>query len=174
MTADGMRRALIEEIPHLRRFALSLTRDPDRADDLVQACLERALAREALYDPQRALRPWLFQMLRNLFLTSRRRRREDRLDDDRMSELIDPKADRAPDDALALREALAALYALPDEMREVMALICIAEMSYKETAEIIGAPIGTVMSRLARGRETLRRGRDAPQAAQTPRLRRVK
>lgn len=164
-----MRDALEDEIPHLRRFAHGLTRDAETAEDLVQDCLARALDKEDRYDPERALRPWLFRMLRNLFLTTRRKKREAQID----WELLEatPTASAPAADALILKQTLDALYSLPTEQREVMTLICVEEMSYKEAAEIIGAPIGTVMSRLARGREALRRQCGETRA---PHLRRVK
>lgn len=166
-----MRDAIIREIPHLRRFAHGLARDADLAEDLVQDCLERALSRETQYDPTRALRPWLFRILRNLFISGRRRAREATSDDATLNAIPDATAGRTPIETIALRQVLGALHELPDEQREVIVLICVEELSYREVADIVGAPIGTVMSRLSRGRSAIK---NRCGAQETPRLRRVK
>lgn len=167
-----MRGKIAEELPHLRRFARGLARDRDLADDLVQDCVERALRKEHLFDRSRELRPWLFQMLRNLFINSVRARRAGAVGGADAEALIAQQpAPQNQVETLAVRQILDALQRLPAEQREVILLVCVEEMSYRATAEILDIPIGTVMSRLSRGREALRQigGEREP-----PRLRRVK
>ncbi|SMF14755.1 RNA polymerase sigma-70 factor, ECF subfamily [Tistlia consotensis] len=165
-----MRQAIIEEIPHLRRFARGLLRDVEAADDLVQDCIVRALTKEALYDPERSLRAWLFTLLRNLFVS---RLRSARLRHERPLEEGDaePGVAAGQTEQVLARQMLALLQRLPAEQREVLLLVSVEELTYRETAEILGIPPGTVMSRLARGREALRR---LQQEADAPPLRRVK
>ncbi|MEM7224491.1 MAG: RNA polymerase sigma factor [Pseudomonadota bacterium] len=140
----------------LRRYALALLRDPVEADDLVQESLVRAMT----YNPHgigvRRWRPYLFSILHNLHLDQRSKLA-------RMRETL-PIVDSAPQipsaanqqDRLAFREVVALLARLPDEQREVILLAGLEGLSYKEVAEIVKAPVGTVMSRLSRGRRALR------------------
>jgi len=150
------RQAVIAEIPKLRRFARALSGDPAMADDLVQDCLERALGRLHLWRENTNMRAWLFTILRNLHLNqlrhNARRPREAPLD-----EMGDSTGSVAPSqvDGVALRDLNNALSKLSDEHREVVLLIGLEGMTYQETAEIVGIPLGTVMSRLSRGREML-------------------
>jgi RNA polymerase sigma-70 factor (ECF subfamily) len=152
-----MRERIAAEIPHMRRFARGLARDPVMADDLVQDCLERALSREHLYDPARSLRTWLFTILRNIFLNDQRTRSA------RANVAQDYEAVGLPHAAIEpqhhsvyIQQVLNAVAALPAEQREVILLVAVEGLSYQETASIVGTPIGTVMSRLARAREELR------------------
>jgi len=150
--------ALIEpQIPALRRYAWALLRDADRADDLVQDTLERAVAAWHLRRREASLRAWLFAIERNLFLNTvrERTRRGPHLGDEALS-AIPCEAD-PPDRGLHLRDTLAALDALPEEQRSVLLLVGVEDLSYEEAARVLGVPVGTVMSRLSRGRERLRR-----------------
>lgn len=153
-------------IPHLRRYARALRRDSLTADDLVQDCLERALSRLHLFRPGTNLRTWLFTILHNLHVNDLRRRAR-RPDDVPLDERIEAgpaHADR-PNTPLVIRDLSRALEQLAEEQRAVLLLIGLEEMSYKEASEVLDIPIGTVMSRLARGRERLRQlmeGGDAP------------
>ena len=150
------RQAIIAEIPKLRRFARALTGDAAAADDLVQDCLERALGRVHLWRENTNLRTWLFTILRNIHLNqlrrSTRRPRETSYD-----EMPEPPGETAATQghAMTIRDLGLALDKLPDQQREVVLLVGLEDMSYKETAEILGVPVGTVMSRLARGRKAL-------------------
>jgi len=167
------RQAIVEQIPHLRRYARALGRDAGKADDLVQDCLERALSRFHLFRPDTNLRSWLFTILHNLHVNQARRagrRPDDAALPDGGSEMAGP-ASHGPDRALPVRDLGRALERLTDEQREVVLLIGLEEMSYKEAADVLGVPLGTVMSRLARGRERLRQLMDNGDA---PILRRVK
>ncbi len=148
---------LIAALPALRRFALSLCRRPDVADDLVQTAVERAVAARDRHDPQARLQPWLFRILRNAWIDMGRRQatRGAEIDIDDMPQAATHDGVRATEAALMLRQTEAALATLPPDQREVIALVCFDELSYAEAAEVLGVPRGTVMSRLARGRVAL-------------------
>lgn len=150
------RSLLIAEIPHLRRYALSLTRDADSADDLVQGCLERALGRFHLWQPARRLRPWLFAIMHNLFIDTRRLRvnRTPALPLDALA--APPAADAGQEHHLAAQAVLRQIDLLPIEQREAVLLVGVNELSYAEAAGVLGIPEGTLMSRLHRGRAKLR------------------
>lgn len=170
-------RHLIEaQIPALRRFAWALARDPVLADDLVQECLLRALGRWHLLRTGPELRAWLFKVLRNLHIDALRARA--RRGTVALELAPEPAAPGSPEGAMELAEVLAALWQLPVEQREALVLIGVEEFGYAEAAEILGVPLGTLMSRLARGRAALREltGRGAPErgGATAPGLRRVK
>jgi RNA polymerase sigma-70 factor (ECF subfamily) len=152
--------AVEAHIPALRRFARTLLRgDRERADDLVQDCLERALAHWHTRQPDRELRGWLFTILFNRFATDHRRRRREfwhrSLDDVEEADL--PGCDGAQERTLACRDLLRSFAELPHDQQAVLLLIGVEDFTYEETARILGVPIGTVMSRLSRGRERLRR-----------------
>jgi len=167
------RSLLIAEIPHLRRYARSLTRDPDAADDLVQGCLERALGRYHLWQPTRRLRPWLFTIMHNLFIDTRRLR-ANRSPALPLEELVSPPAQAAEQEHhLAVHTVLRQVDLLPPEQREAVLLVAVNELSYAEAAAVLGVPQGTLMSRLHRGRAKLREqlGMTEPRGAP---IRRVK
>jgi RNA polymerase sigma-70 factor (ECF subfamily) len=151
---DRFSKDLIALLPNLRRFALSLCRRGDVADDLVQITAERAFAARDRFDPTTRLDAWLFRILRNAWIDHARRTTTQGVNVD-----IADAPDAAVVDgvhnmevSLTLRKAQAAIADLPDDQREVMILVCVDELSYREAAEVIGVPIGTVMSRLARAR----------------------
>jgi RNA polymerase sigma-70 factor (ECF subfamily) len=152
------RAALIEaQIPGLRRFAGALLRgDRERADDLVQDTLERALSRWHLRRTEGNVRGWLYTILYNRFLTeqSRLRRRGVHGTLNEETELLGIVGGQ--DSALEHRDLLRAFSTLPEEQRAVLLLIGVEDLSYEEAARVLGVPIGTVMSRLSRGRERLR------------------
>lgn len=142
-------------VPALRRYARALTRDLDRADDLVQDCVERAIARRGLFRPKGSVRAWLFTILVNLHRNGRRgeRRRGQSVDLADVPELSVP----APQPGhLALAELDRAIGALPAEQREALLLVVLETVSYQEAATILSIPLGTLMSRLGRARAALR------------------
>lgn len=143
------------EIPRLRRFARAMVRDATLADDLVQECLERALSRLHLWKPGTNLRAWLFTILRNLHINAIRRR-QTVVDIDAEAQASIGSASGAQMVRLELRDLRRALGQLPAEQREVVLLIGLEGISYGEAAEILGISIGTVKSRLSRGRKALR------------------
>ncbi len=150
-------RLLEVEIPRLRRYARALTRDVTRADDLVQSCLTRAIAKQHLWQPGTDLRAWLFTILHNQHVNDVRRSVHEGIQvavEEMAPVLI------AHPNALAvlqLRDLEAAIAKLPQEQRQVILLVGLEGMRYEEVALILGIPVGTVRSRLSRGREQLRR-----------------
>jgi RNA polymerase sigma-70 factor, ECF subfamily len=152
------RTAVIEaQIPGLRRFACALLRgDSESADDLVQDTLERALSRWHLRRNEENVRGWLYTILYNRFLTDRDRAKRRGQHDVLTDETELPGVDGGQDSALEYRDLLRAFSALPEEQRSVLLLVGVEDLSYEEAARVLGVPIGTVMSRLSRGRERLR------------------
>jgi RNA polymerase sigma-70 factor (ECF subfamily) len=150
------RSQLAAELPHLRRFSRALVGDAAVADDLVQDCLERALVKSHLYDPARPLRAWLYAVLRNLFISGLRRDRRSAVVKS-VDELMggEGSTPAAQEDRLSVALIAEALDRLPPQHREVIVLVALEEMSYRDAAEITGVPIGTVMSRLSRARGSL-------------------
>ena len=149
-----------EEIPRLRRYARALTRDINAADDLVQDCLTRALSKVHLWQEGTDLRAWLFTILHNVHVDrlAARRRAGTQVELDKVVTYLSHPAPQPA--ALELRDLQRGLTRLPDEQREVVLLIGLEGMSYQEAAEVLQVPVGTVMSRLSRGREALRRSMD--------------
>lgn len=158
-------------IPALRRYARALTRDADRADDLVQDCIERAIRKRRLWAPTGPLRAWLFKLLLNIYRNDLRssRRRGHQVPLDEM--VVEPAMPPPQPGRIALAEMAKALDRLPDEQREALLLVVLEGTSYQEAAEIMGIPAGTLMSRLARARAALR---TLTGAGDEPRLRTVK
>lgn len=146
---------LIEEIPALRRYARALCRDLSQADDLVQECLARAVSRRKLWIGSRGIRPWLFTMLHNIFVNDLRRGPGARLADDADRHLRATASEQDADLLCALSDFEQALYQLSEEQREVLLLVGLEQMSYREVAKVTGVPVGTVMSRLSRARAQL-------------------
>jgi RNA polymerase sigma-70 factor (ECF subfamily) len=150
-------RKIEAEIPRLRRYARALTRDAATADDLVQDCLARALGKLHLWRRGSDLRAWLFTILHNQYVNHvRRSAREGAtigLTDN------EPLLTRAPQQSqrLELRDLDRAIAKLPDEQRSAVLLIALEGMRYGEVAAIFAVPVGTIRSRLSRGRETLRK-----------------
>ncbi|SCZ74464.1 MULTISPECIES: RNA polymerase sigma factor [unclassified Pseudomonas] len=141
-------------IPRLRRFALSLTRQPSSADDLVQACLERALAGWTGKRPEGDLRAWLFAILYRQFLDAHRRSRRYA----RMLAFFTGRDDSQPsvERTVMAQSTLEAFDRLNAEQRALLLWVSVEGLSYKEIAEILQVPTGTVMSRLSRARQALR------------------
>jgi RNA polymerase sigma-70 factor (ECF subfamily) len=150
-------RMLEAEIPRLRRYARALTRDVTRADDLVQSCLARAIAKQHLWQPGTDLRAWLFTLLHNQNVNDVRRsvREGVNVDIDEIAPMlsVQPRAMAS----LEWRDLRAAIDKLTPEHRQVILLVGLEGMEYEEVGRILGVPIGTVRSRLSRGRDELRR-----------------
>lgn len=163
--------SLIEaEIPRLRRYARYLCRDVDRADDLVQDCLTRAIAKIHTYEPGTNLRGWLFVILRNAYFSELRRHRHEFEPLDDLSEhpsLTTPGHDQT---SVTLGELKEAFLRLSQEHREVIVLVAMEGMPYEAAAAILDVPVGTVRSRLSRARQALRLAIDGePVAARASR-----
>ena len=145
---------LIEaEIPHLRRFARYIVRDVDRADDLVQECLTRAIAKLHTWTPGTNLRAWLFVILKNCHINDVRRQRPTSEIPADHPMLTVPANQDAHVSLLEVRDAFLRLSA---EHREVLLLVAIEGLQYEEAAAILKVPLGTVRSRLSRARQALR------------------
>jgi len=157
-----------QEIPRLRRYARALTRDPSSADDLVQDCLTRALGKAHLWQEGTDLRAWLFTILHNQHVNRVRRSVREGIAvnaNDTDQALVSASNQFA---RIELRDLERALARLPEEQRQVVLLVGLEGMRYEAVAEIMGVPVGTVRSRLSRGREALRQlmGGDSEQVAE--------
>ena len=143
-----------QHIPRLRRYARALTGDRNAADDLVQDTLERALSRLHLWRQGSDLRAWLFTIMHNIYVNqtrSRMRHPHEALDESAAEALHDREPDWAE-----LRDIDDALSRLPGDQRAVLLLVGLEQFTYGEAAQVLEVPLGTVMSRLSRGRERLR------------------
>jgi RNA polymerase sigma-70 factor (ECF subfamily) len=144
-------------LPRLRRFAHALSRDPTDADDLTQAAVERALRSKAQWQPGTRLDGWCYRILRNLWIdTARVRMRKEKVEaPPEEAERVGKDPRQAMDAAVDLKRMMSAMELLPDEQREVVALILVEGFGYREVSEMLELPIGTVSSRLVRGRTAL-------------------
>ncbi len=151
---SSFRHQLLDAIPRLRRYARSLVFDTHAADDLVQNTLERALTHWHQFDQRRDIVLWTVSIAHNAFMDDRRRHARQPTSDG-----YDDLADQlpAPGVDIGLRiDLIAALRQLPVEQREPLLLVSLEQLSYADCAEALGIPIGTVMSRVSRGRAALR------------------
>lgn len=149
-------------IPRLRRYALVLTGNPVRGDDLVQDTLTRAWDKRSYWRPGSDLRAWVFTIMHNIFVnqlaSSRRDAANVSLDaEDERGAALQVSGDNDPTTRIELQEVMRQVQRLPAEQREVLMLVAVEGMHYEEVAATIGIPIGTVMSRLSRARDKLRR-----------------
>lgn len=158
-------------VPGLRRYARVLTRDADAADDLVQDCLERALSRRLLWRRTGSLRAWLFTIMHNLHANNLRYRAVRPVTVPLDGTIGEPPTPPRQGDALSVRDLQVALDRLPQEQRQAVLLVALEGLTYEEVARVTDVPIGTVMSRLSRGREALRTMMDGEPR---PSLRRVR
>ena len=164
--------AIAAEIPRLRRYARALLRDAMEADDLVQDCLVRALANKSRWREGASPRKWLFTILHNLHVDEARRQKRQ----PRQVDLYSAETDRhlsSGHDVSGLLDIDDAIARLPGEQSEALLLVALEGLSYAETADVLGVPIGTVMSRIARARERLRQALYGEHGNKTP-LKRVK
>jgi RNA polymerase sigma-70 factor (ECF subfamily) len=155
--------ALIALMPDLRRFACSLTRSADAADDLVQAAYERALTRQELLEAIEQPASWMGTIIQNLLIDQKRSSRE------QLSAPLEDGEHVGTEDterALIVRSTLTrvreVIVSLPEEQRSAIILVCVNGLSYQEAATELDIPIGTLMSRLSRGRLELARRMSAP------------
>jgi RNA polymerase sigma-70 factor (ECF subfamily) len=149
-------RLIEQQIPRLRRYARALTRNRERADDLVQDTLSRALVKEQFWQPGTNLRAWLFTIMHNQNVNNVRLAvRESRMVD--MEQLSPMPATTDPTASRQMFELERALAQLPLEQRQVILLVGLEGMSYEDAAGILSVPVGTVRSRLSRGRDILRK-----------------
>ena len=163
-------------IPGLRRYSRAMLRDAAIADDLVQDCLERVVSRWHQRRAEGDVASWAYRILHNLAINhlrnAKRRGLHVALDDTEDAALSRPPSQ---EDALRHRDIIHALQELPVDQRSVLLLVSVEDMSYSDAAKVLDVPIGTIMSRLARARERLRRAIDEPRAlAGNGKLRSVK
>jgi len=144
-------------LPRLRRFAHALARSPSDADDLTQMTVERAIRSRSQWQPGTRLDSWLYRIMRNIWIdTVRSRARKEKFEappEEADSIGVDPTG--GMEASMDLQRVMAAMQRLPEEQREVVALILIEGFGYREAAELLELPIGTVSSRLVRGRAAL-------------------
>ncbi len=165
MAEPGVMAAMEACIPALRSYAWALLRNRQDADDLVHDCLLRALDRLHTRRPDAELKPWLFAILHNLFI-SRTRWARVRARTEPMNATHEATLGTAPSQESELRwkELVAAVDRLPHDQRAVVLLVTVEDMSYAEVAKVLDVPVGTVVSRLSRARERLRRALDGEPA----------
>jgi RNA polymerase sigma-70 factor, ECF subfamily len=164
MAAPDVRRELVALLPRLRRFALVLTRSADLADDLVQTAVLRALD-HLDQCPAEMVDRWLFRILKTVWLNTQRSaafRRTEPLEEHEDAWTSDGV--REVEAKIALSEVWSAFLRLTSEQRETIHLVCVEGYSYTAAAEFLGVPVGTVMSRLSRGRMALMTMASAPSA----------
>lgn len=144
-------------LPRLRRFAHALSKDAADADDLTQATVERALRSRAQWEPGSRLDSWLYRIMRNLWIDTvrSRGRKEDLQAPIEEAQHVGEDPREAIEASIDLHRVMDMMERLPGEQREVVALILIEGLGYRECSVILGLPIGTVSSRVARGRTAL-------------------
>ncbi len=154
---DDVRHQMVALLPRLRRFAFVLTRDLERADDLVQETCVRALDKLGQWEAGTRLDSWLYRIAQNIWFDTLRaqKTRGQQQDIDERYDLVGEDGRNVAESRLALADISNAIGRLPAEQQVLIALVCIDGLSYKEAAETLQVPIGTVMSRLARARQAL-------------------
>lgn len=167
---DEIQSRMIQLLPRLRRFALALTGDKDKADDLVQDTCERALAHLDQWKPGTNLDSWMYRIAQNIWVDHYRSRKsqveQHRLDE--FENLVGMDGRRVTESRLTLAAVNDGIARLPAEQQVLVAMVCVEGMSYKEAASILDIPIGTVMSRLSRARQTLYAGLTAEAPSTSP------
>ncbi len=169
--ADDIRERMIEFIPRLRRFALMLARDMDAADDLVQETCLRALASADQWQSGTRLDSWMYRIAQNLWLDRARFRRVrgESVDIETAVNVVGADGRNLVEARLMLDQVGRAMEKLPPDQQTIVTLVSIDGLSYKEAAEALDVPIGTVMSRLARARRALQEHMTNDQARATDR-----
>lgn len=158
------------ELNGLHRYARMLTRDPEAARDLVQDTIVRAYSRRGQFQPERSLRSWLFAILHNIFISGVRSGDAAARRDRKLGLHAPGAVPATQEDSAYLNQVAERFAALPPEQRAVLHLVAVEELSYQEAAEVLGAPVGTVMSRLSRARAALRSIAAEPQEVAPLRL----
>lgn len=148
---------MVALLPRLRRFAHALARSPADADDLCQAAVERAINARASWQPGTRLDSWMYRIMRNLWIDTARatNRRAETFVPAEHGEAVGDNGDRAIESSVELGQVMRAMEVLPVEQREVIALVLVEGFAYKDAAEMLDIPMGTLTSRLARGRAAL-------------------
>lgn len=148
---------IADQIPRLRRYARALAGDPTKADDLVQEALLRGLSKQRLWQPGTDMRAWMFTILHNIHINNQRRLATRAGHQEPLEDYPEPSQPSSQDKNLEVRDLARALEHIPEPQRQVVLLVGLEGMDYKTVASVLDIPLGTVMSRLHRGREALRR-----------------
>ncbi len=154
---SDLRHEIVALIPRLRRFGLTLTGNSHDSDDLVQSAIERALKSLKSWERGTRLDSWMFRITQNLWIDQCRanQRRDTSASVDELHDLSSEDGRKVTEDQLMVRKAEIAISKLPEEQRNIVALVLVDGLSYREASHILEIPMGTVMSRLARARKTL-------------------
>ncbi len=156
MTSDQFKTDMISLLPRLRRFALSLTRSKPDADDLLQDACTTALQKWHQYDPSQPLDRWMFRVLRNLWITEIRKRKVRQGEGQVPAEdAVELQVESNMDDVLTAQTVRGKVNDLHPDLAQPLMLVCAEGYSYRETSDLLGVPIGTVMSRIHRARKLL-------------------
>lgn len=147
---------VVGQLAALRRYAYSLTRDCDEAEDLVHDALVNAFERQATFKRGGNVRNWLLSVVHNSFVDRLRERKSQARRIEAAAAFADSAAPAAQDQSLRLKQIKSAFFQLPDEQRDALHLVAIEELSYREAADALGIPVGTLMSRISRARASLR------------------
>jgi RNA polymerase sigma-70 factor (ECF subfamily) len=155
---DDVQKEMVALLPRLRRFALAMTRSEADADDLVQATCERAIANLEKWEPGTRLDSWMYRIAQNLQrnVIRQSKRRESHLSVVEATAASHSDGETAVMSQMALKDVAAHIDRLPEEQRMILLLVVAEGRRYRDVAEILDLPIGTVTSRLARARDTLR------------------
>lgn len=166
--AGGMRASIVAALPRLRRFCQAMAGNAADGDDLMQATVERALRRADQFEPGTRLDSWMYRIAQNIHIDGTRaaRRRGTAIDVDAPHGIAGSDGRETVENRSQLSAAQRALQALPDDQRAVFALVVIEGRSYRDTAEALEVPVGTVMSRLARARARIASSLGETQLAQ--------
>ncbi|HET6536744.1 MAG TPA: sigma-70 family RNA polymerase sigma factor [Sphingopyxis sp.] len=157
---------ILNELTSMWRYARSLTRDEQAADDVVQDAVVKALEKRSSFRPDGSRRGWLLAIVHNSFISTKRRERAESQRDARFADMMMDHLEPDQEYAAYLHEVAHAFSALPEHQRAALHLIAVEGQSYQEAAAILGVPIGTIMSRLSRARAALREGQGiAPKAS---------
>lgn len=154
---EDIRSKMIELLPRLRRFAYALTRNLELADDLVQDTCERALARADQWQAGTRLDSWMYRIAQNIWFDAGRaaKVRGEQADIEDISDLAGSDGRSVTESRLTLASVFSAMEKLPRDQQVLVALVCVDGLSYKEAADSLQLPIGTVMSRLSRARQSI-------------------
>lgn len=159
-----------DDLVAMRRYARSLTRDEQDADDVVQDAIVRAIERQETFQPDRDRRRWLLAIVHNVFFSAKRREASEARRNSRFAETLIDRLEPGQEEHARLVQIARQFAALPEHHRAVLHLTAIEGLSYQQAAETLGVPVGTVMSRLARARAALREREQGQQGATGLRL----
>ena len=152
-----IRATIIEILPRLRRFGYTLTGSKEDGDDLTQATLEKVLQKFDQWEPGTRLDSWMFRIAQNLWIDQMRRNksRGQHVELENAADITGVDGESIAESQLMLEKAQKAINSLPEEQRVVVALVSVDGLSYREAADVLDVPVGTIMSRLARARKSL-------------------